>query len=71
MLSPCLIRIIGLQVPTHCPDVPDEVLQPREIWSDPEAYERQAHDLAERLRTSRSSLSRSRRRSEMPGRIQY
>jgi phosphoenolpyruvate carboxykinase (ATP) len=44
--------IFGLQVPTHCPDVPDEVLQPRATWSDPDAYDRQAHALAERFITN-------------------
>lgn len=41
--------IFGLQVPTHCPDVPDGVLQPRATWSDAAAYDRQARDLAERF----------------------
>ena len=38
--------IFGLRVPTSCPDVPSEVLQPRSTWSDPEAYDRQARKLA-------------------------
>jgi phosphoenolpyruvate carboxykinase (ATP) len=36
----------GLQVPTSCPNVPDEVLQPRLTWVDSEAYDRQAQELA-------------------------
>jgi phosphoenolpyruvate carboxykinase (ATP) len=36
----------GLQVPTSCPGVPDEVLQPRLTWSDGAAYDRQAAKLA-------------------------
>lgn len=44
--------IFGLQVPTHCPDVPDEVLQPRATWPDAAAYDRQARDLAERFHTN-------------------
>jgi phosphoenolpyruvate carboxykinase (ATP) len=34
-----------LMVPTACPDVPAEVLQPRETWADKEAYDRQAAKL--------------------------
>ena len=39
--------IFGVEVPTSCPDVPSEVLQPRATWPDPEAYDRQAQRLAE------------------------
>lgn len=38
--------IFGVNVPLSCPDVPTEVLQPRNTWADPAAYDRQAHDLA-------------------------
>jgi phosphoenolpyruvate carboxykinase (ATP) len=38
--------IFGVEVPTSCPDVPDEFLQPRATWSDPDAYDRQARALA-------------------------
>jgi phosphoenolpyruvate carboxykinase (ATP) len=34
-----------LMVPTTCPDVPSEVLQPRETWADKDAYDRQAQQL--------------------------
>ncbi len=36
----------GVEVPTSCPGVPAEVLQPRGTWTDPEAYDRQARHLA-------------------------
>lgn len=39
--------IFGLRVPTACPDVPAEVLDPRSTWADPEAYERKARELAQ------------------------
>ena len=39
--------IFGVEVPTSCPDVPSEVLQPRATWPDPEAYDTQAKRLAE------------------------
>ena len=34
-----------LMVPTSCPDVPSEVLQPRQTWADKGAYDRQAQQL--------------------------
>ena len=40
----------GLQTPTSCPDVPGEMLIPRNTWADKEAYDRQAADLAERFK---------------------
>jgi phosphoenolpyruvate carboxykinase (ATP) len=36
----------GIEVPTHCPDVPEEVLWPRDTWADKDAYDRQARKLA-------------------------
>ncbi|KOO46765.1 phosphoenolpyruvate carboxykinase (ATP) [Priestia koreensis] len=39
-------QIFGLQVPTHVPGVPDEVLQPAKAWKDPQAYEVKAQELA-------------------------
>jgi phosphoenolpyruvate carboxykinase (ATP) len=41
--------IFGVGVPTSCPDVPSEVLTPRNTWRDPEAYDRKARELAERF----------------------
>ena len=38
--------IFGVEVPTSCPDVPAEFLQPRATWADPDAYDRQAKALA-------------------------
>jgi phosphoenolpyruvate carboxykinase (ATP) len=34
-----------VMVPTACPEVPAEVLQPRGTWADPDAYDRQAREL--------------------------
>ena len=36
----------GVAVPTACPDVPPEVLDPRSTWPDPAAYDAQAKKLA-------------------------
>ncbi|HTI13728.1 MAG TPA: phosphoenolpyruvate carboxykinase (ATP) [Dictyobacter sp.] len=38
--------IFGLRVPTTCPDVPATMLWPRNTWSDENAYDRQATELA-------------------------
>jgi phosphoenolpyruvate carboxykinase (ATP) len=42
--------VFGLHVPTSCPDVPSEVLNPRDTWADKEAYDAAAADLARRFR---------------------
>jgi phosphoenolpyruvate carboxykinase (ATP) len=39
--------IFGLNVPVHCPGVPDEVLQPRQTWENKEDYDKKAQELAE------------------------
>jgi phosphoenolpyruvate carboxykinase (ATP) len=36
----------GLAVPTACPNVPNEILDPRDTWADKEAYDAQARKLA-------------------------
>ncbi|HEV2862538.1 MAG TPA: phosphoenolpyruvate carboxykinase [Pyrinomonadaceae bacterium] len=39
----------GVHVPTSCPDVPSEVLDPRGTWRDPAAYDSKARELARRF----------------------
>src|ERR1051325_6689635 len=41
--------IFGVNVPVSCPDVPADVLQPRNTWTDNDAYDRHAQDLARRF----------------------
>ena len=36
----------GLSIPTSCPDVPSELLRPRNAWADKDAYDKQARSLA-------------------------
>jgi phosphoenolpyruvate carboxykinase (ATP) len=40
----------GLTIPTTVPGVPDEVLNPRDTWADPAAYDARARELAEAFR---------------------
>ncbi|WP_112427243.1 phosphoenolpyruvate carboxykinase (ATP) [Thermogemmatispora tikiterensis] len=42
--------VFGLHVPVACPGVPAELLNPRSTWPDPEAYDRQAAELAARFK---------------------
>ena len=39
----------GLSIPLSCPDVPAELLNPRNAWKDPHAYDLQAAMLAEKF----------------------
>ncbi len=39
----------GLSIPTSCPNVPDEVLNPRQTWADQKAYDAQARTMVERF----------------------
>ncbi|HEY8351321.1 MAG TPA: phosphoenolpyruvate carboxykinase [Sphingomonadales bacterium] len=35
----------GFAVPVSCPDVPDQILNPRDTWADPAAYDQKAREL--------------------------
>lgn len=39
--------VFGLAIPQTCPNVPDEILNPRNTWDDKEAYDKKANHLAE------------------------
>lgn len=38
--------IFGVATPTSCPNVPAEILNPRNVWSDKNAYDQKANELA-------------------------
>ena len=38
--------IFGAEIPTTCPDVPNEILSPRETWKNDTAFYKKANDLA-------------------------
>lgn len=39
-------KVFGLNMPTSCPNVPDEILSPKNTWEDKEAYDAKANELA-------------------------
>ncbi|MBI1222076.1 MAG: phosphoenolpyruvate carboxykinase (ATP) [Bacteroidetes bacterium] len=41
------LPVFGLEIPVSCPDVPSEVLNPRNTWTDASAYDAKAAHLAE------------------------
>jgi phosphoenolpyruvate carboxykinase (ATP) len=45
-------EIFGLQMPVECPDVPSEILNPRNTWSNKEEYDRTAANLADKFVTN-------------------
>ncbi len=44
--------VFGLHVVTKCPGVPDDILLPRQTWSDPKAYDATARKLADLFRAN-------------------
>ncbi|WP_027000918.1 phosphoenolpyruvate carboxykinase (ATP) [Eisenibacter elegans] len=42
-------NVFGVLVPQACPNVPDEVLNPRSTWQDKDAYDAQAQNLAQQF----------------------
>ncbi len=39
-------NVFGVSIPQSCPNVPDEILNPRSTWEDKEAYDKSANELA-------------------------
>ena len=44
--------ILKFQMPTSCPNVPDQILNPRKTWDDVDAYDKQATELREMFRNN-------------------
>jgi phosphoenolpyruvate carboxykinase (ATP) len=44
--------VFGLQIPVECPDVPTDVLIPKNTWKDKKAYDKKAKELAESFKTN-------------------
>lgn len=42
-------EVFGVEMPTSCPAVPTEILNPRNTWTDKAAYDEKAQNLAERF----------------------
>ena len=42
-------QVFGLKMPVSCPDVPDEILDPRNTWSDKDAYDAKSNELAQKF----------------------
>jgi phosphoenolpyruvate carboxykinase (ATP) len=49
--------LFNLEVPLSCPDVPNEVLEPRRTWADPAQYEQYAMKLAGMFRANFSRFA--------------
>jgi phosphoenolpyruvate carboxykinase (ATP) len=41
--------VFGMMMPKSCPNVPDQVLNPRNTWEDKTAYDSKANDLAKQF----------------------
>lgn len=39
-------NVFGVSIPQTCPNVPDEILNPRSTWEDKDAYDKKANELA-------------------------
>ena len=44
--------IFGMAVPTSCPNVPANILNPRNTWADKAAYDKAAENLAKQFTTN-------------------
>ncbi|RAI93911.1 phosphoenolpyruvate carboxykinase (ATP) [Algoriphagus yeomjeoni] len=45
-------QVFGFEIPQECPNVPAEILNPRNTWADKEGYDKQAEILAEAFRAN-------------------
>src|SRR5690606_17246263 len=42
--------VFGILIPTSCPNVPTEILDPRNTWADKEEYDQKAVELGQKFR---------------------
>ena len=42
-------EVFGMMMPTTCPDVPADILNPRNTWADKNAYDNKAVELAKQF----------------------
>ena len=49
--------VFGLQMPTTCPNVPSEILRPRNTWADKDAYDDKANELADAFNANFTQFS--------------
>ena len=43
-------EVFGIAKPQTCPNVPSEILNPRNTWEDPEQYDKKAVELAQKFK---------------------
>ena len=48
--------IFGIAKPQSCPNVPTEILNPRNTWEDPELYDKKALELAQKFKANYQKL---------------
>lgn len=49
--------VFQVEVPKSCPEVPSEILDPKNTWKDKDAYDRSANELAKRFAENSESFS--------------
>ena len=50
-------EVFGLAMPTTCPNVPDEILFPRNTWADKDDYDTTANNLAKKFNSNFQKFS--------------
>jgi phosphoenolpyruvate carboxykinase (ATP) len=45
-------KVFGIAKPQSCPNVPSEILNPRNTWQDPELYDKKAVELAQKFKAN-------------------
>ncbi len=50
-------EVFGIAIPQSCPEVPSEILNPKNTWKDPELYDRKAMELAQKFKANFEKFS--------------